>query len=311
MKFLTNSISTFCLFVVLFFAFTASAHAQNVAVQGADPNSTEQGTVNLDVKIKGRGFSSGANVAFFVTGTTNQGGIDVKGVTVHGSKSLTVNIDVAVDADIADFDIEVSLSSGRRGRGTTLFSVKRKGEDAVVFTAELTGAFAFDTENNSVDVTANKRGDVLKSEFPVSLTRPDDLSLQLIWNSVFEKCPNFFAPTMVDVPGFTAPAGKKGWTIEKAGGVRVNFRDIPFPQEAFAGPLNVESAWVVLSLIGDRDFQDSFPPPGTIRLSHFTIYGQTESGVTPRLACDDENFALIDFPIEPPIFLTITPTNTE
>ena len=305
MKSLTNTLSTFCLFALLNFAFAASAHAQKVVVQEADPNSTEQGTVNLDVKIKGRGFSSGANVAFFVTGTTNPGGIDVKGVTVHGSKSLTANIDVAVDADIADFDIEVSLSSGRRGRGTTLFSVKHKDEDAVVFTVELTGAFAFDTENNSVDVTANKRGIVLKSADPVTLIRPNDPIFQTIWNSVFEKCPNFFGPTPVNVPSFTAPAGRKGWTIEKAGGVRVNLRDIPFPQEAIDGSLNVERAWVALSLIGDRAFQDPFPPPDTIVLSHFTIHGQTEKGVTPRLACDDENFALEDFPIEPPIYLTI------
>ena len=103
MKSLANTLSTFCLFVLLTFAFAASAHAQKVVVQEADPISAEQGTVNLDVKIKGRGFSSGANVAFFVTGTTNPGGIDVKGVTVHGSKSLTANIDVAVDANIDDF----------------------------------------------------------------------------------------------------------------------------------------------------------------------------------------------------------------
>jgi hypothetical protein len=143
------------------------------------------------------------------------------------------------------------------------------------------------------------------------LIKPTNSALEAIWNSVFEKCPNFFEPTEVDVPGFMAPAGKKGWTIEKPGGVRVNFRGIPFPQEAFAGSLNVESAWVALSLIGDRDFQDPFPPPGTIQLSHFTIHGQTESGVTPRLACDDENFALEDFPIEPPIYLTITAKQEE
>ena len=181
--------------------------------------------------------------------------------------------------------------------------------DAITYVATLTGAFAFDTENNSVDVTANKRGIVLKSADPVTLIRPIDPVLQTIWNSVFEKCPNFFGPTPVDVPGFTAAAGKKGWTIEKAGGVRVNLRDIPFPQEAFAGFLNVESAWVALSLIGDRNFQDPFPPPDTIQLSHFTIHGQTESGVTPRLACDNENFTLENFPIEPPIYLTITGPN--
>ena len=183
---------------------------------------------------------------------------------------------------------------------------------AINYTVKLTGAFEFDTVNNSVDVTANKQGNVLKSADAVTLKRPTDTALQEIWDSVFLKCPNFFefiAPPMVNVPGFKAPAGRKGWTIEKPGGVRVIFRDIPFPQEDFAGFLNVESAWVALSLIGDEDFDEPFPPTKTIRLSHFTIHGQTESGVTPRLACDDENFAKEDFTMPTPIFLTITGPN--
>jgi hypothetical protein len=199
--------------------------------------------------------------------------------------------------------------------------------DSITYVATLTGAFAFDTVNNSVDVTANKQGNVLKSAGPVTLIRPGGAvipseqticatdpvtdELCLIWNSVFVECPHFFGPTPVNVTGFKAPAGRKGWTIEKPGGVRVIFRDIPFPQEGFPGSLNVESAWVALSLIGDRDFDDPFPPTETIQLSHFTIHGQTESGVTPRLACADENFALKNFPISPPIYLTITATETE
>ena len=182
--------------------------------------------------------------------------------------------------------------------------------DPITHVVTLTGAFAFETENNSVDVTANKQGKVLKSADPVTLVRPDDDTLLPIWNSVFDKCPNFFGPTTSQVPGFTAPAGKKGWTIAKAGGVRVNFEitfpQDTFPQEDFGEFLNPESAWVALSLIGDEPFQNPFPPTGTIELTHFTIHGQTESGVTPRLACDDENFALEDFDMGPPIFLTIT-----
>jgi hypothetical protein len=183
--------------------------------------------------------------------------------------------------------------------------------DSVTYVATLTGAFAFDTENNPVIVTANKQGKVLKGESSVTLSRPDDTIPRKIWDSVFEECYNFFGPTPVNVSGFKAPAGNKGWTIEKAGGVRVNFR-LRFSQEDLPGvSLIPDSVWVALSLIGDRDFDETFPPPDTIQLSHFTIHGQTESGVTPRLACANENFALVDFPILPPIYLTITPTNTE
>ncbi len=198
------------------------------------------------------------------------------------------------------------------------------GDGGIEYTAVLTGAFAFDTENNPVIVTANKQGNVLKGAKEVTLSRPYDpadpddpvdpsllLLRQMIWDSVFEECYNFFGPTSVNVSGFKAPAGKKGWTIEKAGGVRVNFR-LRFSQEDLPGvSLIPDSVWVALSLIGDRKFHETFPPPGMIQLSHFTIHGQTESGVTPRLACANENFALVDFPIVPPIYLTITPTNTE
>jgi len=188
---------------------------------------------------------------------------------------------------------------------------------AIVYTVTLTGAFEFKR-----DMTLNSKANQLRSELPVTLIRPggvviptneivcgrtdDEASTNdmcLLWNDVFSKCPLFFGPTPVDVPGFTAPAGRKGWRIDKAGGVRVNFGDIPFPQEDFAGFLKVESAWVNLALIGEIPFQDPFPPVGPIPLSHFQIYGQTESGVTPRLACDDKNFETED--LSEPIILTI------
>jgi hypothetical protein len=51
--------------------------AQDIEVTSADPPSAEQGTVNLDVTIKGKGFDRSAKAKFFVTGTTNPGGITV------------------------------------------------------------------------------------------------------------------------------------------------------------------------------------------------------------------------------------------
>ena len=68
-----------------------------------------------------------ASVAFWRTGTTNPGGVTVLSVTVHGNNSLTANIDVASAADIDNYDIQVQLSSRRKGKGTELFSVKLKG----------------------------------------------------------------------------------------------------------------------------------------------------------------------------------------
>lgn len=100
-----------------------TAQAQEVEVNSADPASAEQGTVNLDVSIAGKGFDNSAQVFFLITGTENPGGITVNSVKVRGSKKIIANIDVATDAATADFDVEVRLQSGRKGKGTTLFKV--------------------------------------------------------------------------------------------------------------------------------------------------------------------------------------------
>ena len=99
-----------------------TAQAQ-VAVTSATPSSAPQGTVALDVEIAGSGFDSSAQVEFLVTGTTNPGGITVKKVVAKGSKKLIATIDVASDASAEQFDIQVTLSGGRKGKGTTLFKV--------------------------------------------------------------------------------------------------------------------------------------------------------------------------------------------
>ena len=103
----------------------AMAQAQ-VTVTSADPSSAVQGTISLDVTVNGNGFDSTAQVKFLVTGTADPGGITVKKVAVKGSKRLVATVDVADTAAVNKFDIEVALSNGRKGKGTTLFSVQAK-----------------------------------------------------------------------------------------------------------------------------------------------------------------------------------------
>jgi hypothetical protein len=103
----------------------AFANAQ-VTVTAADPSSAVQGTVELDVAVSGSGFDKTATVKFLVTGTTQTGGITVKKVNVRNPKSLIATIAVADTAVVDKFDIEVALSSGRKGKGTTLFTVQPK-----------------------------------------------------------------------------------------------------------------------------------------------------------------------------------------
>ena len=126
MKSRMHRIRTYLFLILLGITCMATTQAQEVQVNSANPTSAEQGTLDLDVEISGRGFDNSAVVEFFPTGTSVPGGINVKKVKVRGSKKIIATIDVDSEAVVDDFDIEISLSSGRRGRGSTLFSVKKK-----------------------------------------------------------------------------------------------------------------------------------------------------------------------------------------
>jgi hypothetical protein len=115
----------FTILVLLLAGMPSPAMAQDVEVTAADPDSAEQGTVNLDVAIHGNGFAKGAVAEFLVTGETNPGGIVVNRTTFRGPKKLIANIDVDEDAVVGGFDIQVR-SNGRTGKGIDLFAVQAK-----------------------------------------------------------------------------------------------------------------------------------------------------------------------------------------
>ena len=107
------------------------AHAQPIKVTSAVPDTADQGVEDLVVTVGGENFGKGSKVAFFVTGTTNPGGITVKGVKFVNTKTIETTIDVAPDAQTElKFDIQV-MSNGRTGKGTELFKVlvKQTGVD--------------------------------------------------------------------------------------------------------------------------------------------------------------------------------------
>lgn len=108
---------------------THSALAQEVLVTSADPAEALQGTLDLEVTIGGSGFDDSAEVEFLVAGTNDPGGITVKKWKVRGPKKIIATIDISGTATVADFDIQVRLSGGRGGKGTT-FRVQAK-EDGV------------------------------------------------------------------------------------------------------------------------------------------------------------------------------------
>ncbi len=105
--------------------------AQDIVVESANPPAAEQGTVNLDVVIKGSGFGRGGAAKFFVSGTDDDlGGITVNSTTFKGPNRLIANITVADGATISKFDVQVQ-SNGRIGKGIELFAVIEKGTGAV------------------------------------------------------------------------------------------------------------------------------------------------------------------------------------
>src|SRR5436189_1463026 len=78
-----------------------TSHAQApVQVTAASPAATEQGTINLNVKVTGKGFKNGAKAKWFVTGTTDTGGVTVNSTTYVSSSEVTANITVADAAAI-------------------------------------------------------------------------------------------------------------------------------------------------------------------------------------------------------------------
>jgi len=107
--------------------FAVPRAAAQITVTSATPNSAAQGTVNLDVIVKGNGFKKGAKAQWFVSGTTNPGGVTVNSTAFNNSGQVTANITVAADAVISGYDIQVMNTDGRTGKGTELFAVNANG----------------------------------------------------------------------------------------------------------------------------------------------------------------------------------------
>src|SRR5882724_595140 len=130
-------------------AGSVSATAQ-IQVDSTNPGSAPQGTINLDIAITGNGFKQGAKAQWFVTGTTNPGGVTVNSTTFKGSTQLTANITVAPDAVISGFDILVTNANGRTGKGTDKFAVTLKGTPIGCTTSGTPGGFTLVTVLNPV-----------------------------------------------------------------------------------------------------------------------------------------------------------------
>jgi hypothetical protein len=127
----------------------ASAVAQ-IQVNSSSPSAAPQGTVNLNVTVNGSGFKKGAKAQWFVTGTTNPGGVTVNSTTFNGSSSLTANITIASGATLSGFDVLVTNTDGRTGKGTDLFTVTQQGTPIGCSTTGTPSGFSLVTSLNPV-----------------------------------------------------------------------------------------------------------------------------------------------------------------
>ena len=118
----------------LFFLLTichAAQGAKPVKVTSADPAEAPQATPELTVVINGSGFDSTVSSVKFLLPCsadicTETGGVEVSDYVVNNSKIITATLTITDTAIVAYRDIEVRMSRGRGGKGTTLFRVQEK-----------------------------------------------------------------------------------------------------------------------------------------------------------------------------------------
>ena len=118
--------ATILAFLTILAVFGITAASAQISVTSSLPNNATQGTTNLNVTVGGKGFKSGAKAQWFVSGTTNPGGVTVNSTAFVNANTLTANITVSGTATIGGFDIQVTNTDGRTGKGSELFAVRSK-----------------------------------------------------------------------------------------------------------------------------------------------------------------------------------------
>ena len=212
-------------FLPLVIAAGCSELAAQVQVSSANPNSAAQGTINLDIAVGGSGFKHGANAKWFVSGTTNPGGVTVNSTSFVSSSQLTANINVDASADISSFDIVVTNADGRTGKGTGLFSVtspnnsgNNNGQADIPVTSFLadfdsTGAGYFiqsdgmgaysDTNNVTSILAANGYNHITWGDWQLDMSLQTARTLRVTFSQANAVQPGD--------PGYTAPANPPYW----------------------------------------------------------------------------------------------------
>jgi hypothetical protein len=112
-------------------------------ITATDPASAVRDTT-IDVTIFGSGFTTGAKATWSLAGDT--GFVHVKSTKVVASDRLIARIEVPATAPIAVYDVEVTLSNGKKGVGAEMFEVQL---------GDPTAAFWFPTDDASLGLRSD------------------------------------------------------------------------------------------------------------------------------------------------------------
>lgn len=123
-------------------AVLAKGPRNKVTVESATPAEATQG-IEETVLVNGAGFDQGSSVQYLVTGTTDGSQVEVLSVEYVSSTQLKTKIRPKDAAIVTDYDIEVRTSSGRKGKGTTLFRVKSRDGDPCATSMETDPAIVY------------------------------------------------------------------------------------------------------------------------------------------------------------------------
>jgi hypothetical protein len=92
----------------------------SLSVTSTSPAQAPQDTA-LDVTINGSGFTSGARATWSLNGDTTL--VHVQSTKFVGSTQLIAHLLVPSTAPVASYDVQVTLTSGKKGVGAELFAV--------------------------------------------------------------------------------------------------------------------------------------------------------------------------------------------
>ena len=127
----------------------SSPASAQLTVSSSTPNNSPQGTLALNVTITGGSFENGAKATWYVTGTTETGGVTVNSTTFVNSQQLVANITIASSATVSGYDIQVANGNGRTGVGSDLFTVHPMSVTSTVYSTAGGTALTVQGDNSS------------------------------------------------------------------------------------------------------------------------------------------------------------------